>query len=76
LRQITLSGSLTEIGAADVYCSITTCALIPPKPNALMAARRGPVLVHGLDSAIGSNRVAAISARGSSQPSVGGSTPL
>ena len=37
-------------GATPVHSSTMRCALLPPKPKLLIAARRGPSLSHGAAS--------------------------
>ena len=56
--------SVPAPGAGSGVCSTIRCTLMPPKPNALTAARRGPAWSHGRAVAIGMNRVRAISSRG------------
>ena len=62
-------------GAGRGASSRTTCALIPPKPNALTAARRGAPggRSHGTASVTGANRLPARAGCGSSTCRVGGS---
>jgi len=75
-RSRSAAGAARRARAPAPCCSSTTWALMPPKPNALTPARRGAAPdSHGRTVRIGSNLVSASSGCGSSQCSVGGSSP-
>ena len=79
MAQRTRRGSVTP-GTAGVRpavedCSTSRCALFPPKPNALIAARRTVSVFHSLVSCAGTSGVPASAGFTSSRCRIAGRTP-